>query len=288
MLGCEKTDFRFSVCDARNASLTPYRLSSPGNPVSVNGSFATYCFTITADALVQGSSSSCAKMQINKIDFIINTACVAEVPKAIRNAIVNGTVVSSFRFETKTFDGNPYGMLAVSGLKDFTAGLLAGNPLQLCLVMRRSSICGTPQTLCYAPVVTYCFMVSPTGDVDEGSKCAGMAINKVEFLIMPCGMVRHYGQQFLLVGQLRGKSFGLLTDWLAAWLARIDALRYFACYGTSLDFLRPHILRPQKSVVEAEEEVVIDAKKKKMYTVGRFMICCFFLDWSMGASVEED
>ncbi|GIL54838.1 hypothetical protein Vafri_10529 [Volvox africanus] len=150
------SNFPFSSCTAKDITMSPYELSSVVGPVNSTGTFNTYCFTIKASGAPVDGASPCANMTINKIQFIVNRACVEEVPKAIRSATVNGVPVSPF-YSLKTWKGDVYGLMTVSGLTNSFPVTPAGG-LYMCVMMEQSSTCGAPSGLCYGDSCVYTLM----------------------------------------------------------------------------------------------------------------------------------
>ncbi|EFJ39538.1 hypothetical protein VOLCADRAFT_100843 [Volvox carteri f. nagariensis] len=135
----------FASCSVRDTNLRPpYRASTPTGPLNVTSTTATYCFHLVA---TNSSGSPCAGMSINRLEFIVNSTCVNEEPKALRAATINGTSVYPL-FSPKTWKGELYGMMTFRRLSDIFPTIPSGG-LYICLELGRTSRCSTPAGLCY-------------------------------------------------------------------------------------------------------------------------------------------
>ncbi|GLC46807.1 hypothetical protein PLESTM_001928400 [Pleodorina starrii] len=129
-------------------------MSSPaGRPFNSTFSKATYCFRIAAVEATAESASPCASIVINKIDLIVNRACVEESPKAARLVTINGVTVYPF-YSLKTWRGETYGLMGISKLAD-TFPLTPTGGLTMCMEMARQSTCAPPERLCYGNSCVY-------------------------------------------------------------------------------------------------------------------------------------
>ncbi|GLC67976.1 hypothetical protein PLESTF_000629900 [Pleodorina starrii] len=143
--------FSASCRTTRDASYSPYRLTSLMGPYNATAATATYCFVVSArgggGAAGVEASGPCADMGLNKVEFIVNHACVAESPRALRAVTVNDEKTSAF-FDTRTWRGQLYGIMAISKLADLFPGVPSGG-LRVCLRLSQASACGSPAGLCY-------------------------------------------------------------------------------------------------------------------------------------------
>ncbi|GIL89686.1 hypothetical protein Vretifemale_17462, partial [Volvox reticuliferus] len=142
--------FPFSSCDYRDAAMSSYRLSPPRGPRNMTPSSATYCFTLMSGAAPVDTANRCAQMTPDKITFIINAACAAEVPRAISKTTVNGVRVSP-TFSHKNWNDRTYGLMTIGKF----AAANASNGIVVCMALARRSSCGTPAGLCYGSSCVY-------------------------------------------------------------------------------------------------------------------------------------
>ncbi|EFJ48159.1 hypothetical protein VOLCADRAFT_91226 [Volvox carteri f. nagariensis] len=136
----------FTSCNARDVSVTPYRMSVPSGPWNTTASSATYCFRVAATATVN-SASPCAGMTINRMEMIIESGCVDEEPKPVRTATINGVSVVPL-LSSKTWKGETYGVMTLRRLADIFPTTPSGG-LYICLELARTSRCSTPAGMCY-------------------------------------------------------------------------------------------------------------------------------------------
>ncbi|EFJ48163.1 hypothetical protein VOLCADRAFT_91237 [Volvox carteri f. nagariensis] len=136
----------FTSCNARDVSLTPYRMSVPSGPWNTTASSATYCFRVAATATVN-SASPCAGMTINRMEMIIESGCVDEDLNPIRSVTINGVSVVPL-FSSKTWKGETYGIMTLRRLADIFPTTPSGG-LYICLELARTSPCSTPAGMCY-------------------------------------------------------------------------------------------------------------------------------------------
>ncbi|EFJ46333.1 hypothetical protein VOLCADRAFT_105540 [Volvox carteri f. nagariensis] len=138
----------FASCNVRDTNLRPpYRASIPTGPLNVTATTATYCFQLVA---TNSSGSPCAGMSINRLEFIVNSTCVNEEPKALRAATVNGTSVYPL-FSPKTWKGELYGMMTFRRLSDIFPTTPSGS-LYICLELATLSWDRVPEITANAAV----------------------------------------------------------------------------------------------------------------------------------------
>ncbi|GIM02619.1 hypothetical protein Vretimale_7485, partial [Volvox reticuliferus] len=145
-------NFPFAACAARNITLSSYRLGPSLGPTSVSRTENRYCFWVKRTGYVD-PKSACMNMTVNKVDIIVNRACVEESPRPVRAATVNGVPLAIY-FSPRVYKGESYSTLAISRISDVFPKFPPGG-LEVCLELRISSLCSQPETLCYGGRCVY-------------------------------------------------------------------------------------------------------------------------------------
>ncbi|KAG2484051.1 hypothetical protein HYH03_017141 [Edaphochlamys debaryana] len=137
--------FPFCACKRRQPRISPYVLYAV-EPVQA-GNIVSFCWSISTR--VPPRDSTCAGMDLSKIQMLIKPECVAESPKAIVKASINGITFYPTYTTFKAY-GEEAGVLSLSKLKSrVSASQLDSGDVDVCLYFDTSRKgCNTLEKLC--------------------------------------------------------------------------------------------------------------------------------------------
>ncbi|KAG2484050.1 hypothetical protein HYH03_017140 [Edaphochlamys debaryana] len=137
--------FPFCACKKRQPRISPYVLYAV-EPTKT-GKIMSYCWSISTR--VPPRDSACADMDLSKIQMLIKPECVAESPKAIVKASINGIIFYPTYTTFKAY-GEEAGVLSLSKLSSkVSAAQLASGVVDVCLYFDTSRKgCNTLEKLC--------------------------------------------------------------------------------------------------------------------------------------------